>query len=297
MTEAPPPPSDDSGAGSTPPPDAPPPPPPGGYPPPPPPPSGGYPPPPPPPSGGYPPPPPPPAGAPPSGYGQPAYAAPAYGAPDGQPGLGDSLSYGWKKFQENAGPILTAGVVYIVGAGIVAALLYFTLLAGARGSASGFTGVLLVAALQSLLFGLLGYLVQAAFIRGALAVTSGEKLTLQTFLATANIGQVLLAALIISVASAIGTLLCYLPGLIVSFLTAFTLFFVLDRNMDAISAIKASIDFAIKNLGLLIAFVIVAGLILVFSAILCIIPLLVTGPVVLIAQAYLFRRLQGQPAL
>jgi uncharacterized membrane protein len=309
MTEAPPPPPSDDDRPAQPPAGSPPSPPSaptGGYPPPPPPPPGyGQPPPPagygqpppPQPAAGYPPPPPPPPPA--AGYGQPAYGAPAYGEPygsaGGQPGFGDALSYGWAKFQQNVASILAALLIYIVGAVVVGGILFAVLVLPFRDDGSGLVGALLVGALQTVVFGLVGYVIQAGLIRGVLAITRGEKPAVGDFLTPQNLGQILLAAVIISVASGIGTLLCYLPGLIVSFLTQFALYFIIDKNLGAVDGIKASIDFTMKNLGTLLIFSIVAVLIIIVATLLCVLPLLIAFPVVLIAQAYLYRRLQGEP--
>jgi uncharacterized membrane protein len=250
-----------------------------------------------------PPPPPPPGygeapgygGAP--GYQQPAYAGAAgYGAANQttEPGFADALAYGWAKFQQNVSSILVAILIYLVAFLVVGGILFAIVILPMRNSADGFGGALLVAAVQTIIFGVVGYLIQAGFVRGALAITRGEKPTLNTFLDFTNVGQVLLAALIISVASGIGTLLCYLPGIAVSYLAQFTLFYVIDRNLGAVDAIKASIQLTTQHLGVLIVFSIIAGLILVAAAVLCVLPLLVAFPVVLIAQAYLYRRLQGE---
>ncbi len=225
------------------------------------------------------------------GYGQPAYGA---GAPDQPPGLGDALTYGWEKFKANLGPILTAVVVYIVAAAVVFAILYATLIAALSGGDSGLAGALFLAALTAVVAVLLSYLVQAGLIRGALAITRGETPGTQHFFTAENIGPVVVAALLIAVATGIGTLLCYIPGLVVGYLAQYTLFFVIDKNMGAVDAIRASVKFTIEHAGTLIVFAIVAGVLITVATFLCFLPLLVAFPVVLIAQAYLYKRLQGE---
>ena len=61
--------------------------------------------------------------------------------------------------------------------------------------------------------------------------------------------QVVIAAILIAVATAIGTILCYIPGLVVGFLTIFTILFVVDKQLTAVDAIKASFELVTKNFG------------------------------------------------
>ena len=78
------------------------------------------------------------------------------------------------------------------------------------------------------------------------------------------------------------------------FLTSFTLHFIIDKDMGAIDAIKASISFVMANIGTLI--VLLPGLIAAYivGALLCGVGLLVAIPVVVIATAYAYRTLQGE---
>jgi uncharacterized membrane protein len=107
--------------------------------------------------------------------------------------------------------------------------------------------------------------------------------------------QVIVAALIIALLTLVGTVLCYLPALIVGYFTQFTLLFIVDKNMSAIDALGASFRLCANNLGATILFYILAVLTIVVGAILCLVGLLVAVPVVLVALAYTFRRLQGEP--
>ena len=106
--------------------------------------------------------------------------------------------------------------------------------------------------------------------------------------------QVLLAALIVAVATFIGTILCYVPGIIVGFLLNWTMFYVVDKNMGAIDAIKASVKFVTDHLGDTILFYLLGLVVLIVGAILCLVGLLVAVPVVLIGAAYTYRRLNGE---
>jgi hypothetical protein len=231
------------------------------------------------------------------GYGQPAYAG--GGAAYGQqpPGLGDALTYGWEKFKAHAGAILVGLVVYAVAAIVVFGILYVTLLAAARGGDGGFAAGLFFVGLTSFVGIVVGFLVQAGVVRAALAITRGEPPTTAHFFTADQLGTVVVASLLVGLASAVGFALCYLPGIVVSYLTMFTLFFVIDKDMGAVDAIRASVELTTKHAGVLIVFAIVTYLILVVATVLCVLPLLVAFPVVILAQAYLYKRLQDEPVV
>ncbi len=50
--------------------------------------------------------------------------------------------------------------------------------------------------------------------------------------------RVITAALIVAVATFIGTILCYIPGIIVGFLLNWTMFYVVDKDMAPMDAAR-----------------------------------------------------------
>jgi uncharacterized membrane protein len=257
-----------------------------------------------------PPPPPPPPGA---GY-QPYPSAPP---PSQQYGtgysVGSAFNYGWTKFQQNLGPILLAAVAIVVVL-VLIQLISFAVTAGMTGAAGSqmtydpmtgqFTGgaaangLLGAAFFVSLLFSLLSmvvsFVIQAAIIRGALHITYGRQVRLSDMFSLQNIVPVIVASLVIGVLTTIGLMLCIVPGLIVMFFTIYTLYFILDKDMGAFEAIMASVRFVNRNLGTLVGFFLACVLAYIVGALLCGIGLLAAIPVVLIAQAYTYRTLQGE---
>jgi uncharacterized membrane protein len=262
------------------------------------------PPPPAPPTGGYgapPPPPPPPATA----YGQPAVAG------SGSFSVGEAFNWGWAKFQQNAGVIIIASLIYVVAIAVVY-LLWFLLAQGLFISTStitvdqttgqittsggtGFFMSLLFSALSAGIFFVLFAFLQAAIIRGALAIADGKKLELGMMFKTDDLGVVLVAALIVGALSVVGVLACYVGTIVVSFFTAFYLFFVLDKKQGAWESVKSSFNLVSKNIGNVVVLIIGVFVAYFIGAILCGIGLIVTAPVALLAMTYGFRRLQGEP--
>lgn len=253
-------------------------------------------------------------GQPPSNpYGQP-YGQPAGQSPYGQvPGgnapfsVGDAFGYGWNKFKANLGPILIATLVMLAVVAVIQ-ILQFAVTGGSEATfeidpntgeltstSSGMVGGSIIA---SLFFGGLSFLaqlfIQSGIVKGSLDLTRGKPISLGSMFSGIDFVQVLIASLILAVATIIGIVLCVLPGLAVMFLTSFTLYFIIDKELPAIEAIKASISFTMANAGTLIVFFLACIAAYIVGALLCGVGLLVAIPVVVIAQAYTYRTLQGE---
>lgn len=254
----------------------------------------GAPPPPPGQGGGYPPPPPPPG----TGVGGPGPYSPT-----------DAVAYGWNKFKANPAPLLLGTLILLVVSGLISYVTNLIALGifvdessttiNSDGTieidgGSGLFARLLVSMVVSLIVGLISQIIIAGLIKGALDTTDGKPVSVGGMFEGWDKGKVLVAAIIVSVATAIGTLLCYLPGLVIGFLTSYTLFFVVDRNMEPVEAIKASFSFVTANLGHTIVYYLLGILVVIAGAILCGVGLLAAVPIAVVGAAYTFRRLQGQ---
>lgn len=245
---------------------------------------------PPPPYGSQPPPPPPPAGSAPygtpaSGYGagQPPMPPPLPGSTDPYFSPTQAVGYGWRAFKGNAGPFLGLAVLMLVVGGVFSAL-------GDAGS-SGFA--------RQLVFQLAGqvvsYLLAAALIKGALDAVSGRPVSFGSMFEGWDKVQVLIASVLLGVGTMIGLILLVIPGIIFAVLTAFTMYFVVDRHDDAVTAIKNSIGLVRANLGSTIMLGLVSiGVALLGLLALCV-GIFVAIPVIYIAAAYAYRVFQGQP--
>jgi len=288
-----------------------------------------------PPSSEAPPPPPPPADTPPpaspyggdagqpGGYGGDAGQGGGYGAPPPVPPYGqpspssysptDAISFGWNRFKASPATLLIPMIVAWVGLIVIAVIVEFLLvlpLSDTHACTKTVNGItlntqcgpsfftrLLASALASTIILLVFQFLAAGLYRGALRVADGQDFGLGQLFEGWDKGQVAIAAILIAVATGIGTLLCYVPGLIVGFLAQFTLLFIVDKQMKAVDAIKASVKLVVDNLGNTILFYLLALVVTIIGACLCGIGLLVAYPVVLVAYAFTYRRLQGQPVV
>ena len=262
---------------------------------------------------GTPPPPPPP----PPSYGAPPPPAPPisqpnFGAADRPFSVGDAFNWGWAKFQQNASTIVIATLIYIVVLAVIEVLAYVVLgglLLSSAGkievnqttgaiTTSGGTGLIMVlifAALASFVLWVIIAVVQAGIIRGTLDIADGKRVEIADFFKFEKISQVLIAGVIVAIAEAVGTFLCYVPALIVAFFTPFYLFFILDKNLAPWDAIMASVKLVSTNIGSM--FVLIIGVIVAYivGAVLCVIGLIVTMPVALLALTFAYRKFQNEP--
>jgi uncharacterized membrane protein len=261
---------------------------------------------PPPPGYGAPPPPPPPGYGAPAGGGYPAQ--PGYGAPGGQPGaqfsIGEAFSWAWGKFTQNAVPLIVATLIYGVLLGIAYAV---TLLGGGLGgtttttSSDGYTttttdigagGLAAMIAGYILLYAI-GIFAQSAFLSGVLEIADGRQPSIGSFFKPRNLGQVILASIIIGILTSIGSFLCIVPGLIVGIFAQFAVPFVIDRSQNAIDGLKSSFSTVQANFvnALLVWIVGVAAV--TVGALACGVGVLVGGPVAALISIYGYRKLSG----
>jgi uncharacterized membrane protein len=100
-------------------------------------------------------------------------------------------------------------------------------------------------------------------------------------------------SLLVGLAVGVGLVLCVIPGVILWFLLFFAPYYVLDKHQSPGEAMKSSIDLVRNNVGGLIGFLLVAGLIMFIGA-LCCIGVLIAYPVAMLAAAFVFKRINGE---
>ena len=165
-----------------------------------------------------------------------------------------------------------------------------------RMEGGGLFGIAMVLSLlSSALVFAVQLVIQAGIIKGALALSRNQPISIGSAFSGINWGQVVLASIITGAMIFVGLILCIIPGIVVAFLTSYTLYFVIDRNMSAIDAIKASFTMVKDNVGPLLLFFLATIASLIVGACLCGVGLLAAIPIVVLAQVYTFRTLNGDP--
>ena len=192
----------------------------------------------------------------------------------------EPFGYAWNKFMANAGPIIVAILAFLAVLFVANVVLFFL-------------RVNTTSLFLNLVMGVIGVfialLIQIGIIRVALKVVDGQPITSEGVLSTDQLGEFFVAALLLS----IPFLFCYLPGVILLFFAGWFGFFIVDKKQGAIDAIKSSVSLVTENIGVVLVFEILAALIIIAGYCACLVGTFVALPVVVIAQAYLYRRLTG----
>ncbi|MFL6023835.1 MAG: hypothetical protein ACJ72O_10895 [Marmoricola sp.] len=251
---------------------------------------------------------------PPPGYGAPPPPPSPYGAPPagagGYSGV-DAIKYGWEKFSKKPGELLVPALI-VIGSVVVLEIVLQVILRATLLSTHdctrtifgqsveskcgpGFLVSIFGTALAGLVVSFVSQMLGAGLIKSALNVADGLPVNAGDVFGWATKPNVVTTAAIVSGATFVGTLLCYLPGLIVGFLTAFAMFFVVDKDLAPMDAVKASVSFMTSHLGDTIVFYLLAIVTIVVGLILCLVGVLAAIPVVLAAAAYTFRVLHNEP--
>lgn len=237
--------------------------------------------------GSVPPPPPPPPPAPPS-------SAQGFSA-------AEAIAWGWRKFTENTGAVILAMVVVLgvsIALGVLGALLSggfsadsMDPMAGPFQFESQGPGELLSQLVQAAVSVVLG----GVAAKAALEVADGRPFDFFGAFGKVNLVQLIIAGILVGIATTIGFILLVIPGLIVMFLTYFTTYAVVDDDTPAIDGIKRSVKLTTENVGDALVLALLNVLVIIAGAIALCVGLLVAIPVTIFATAYAYRAFNGQP--
>ena len=216
------------------------------------------------------------------GAGMPYYPA---GAMGGAPmSVGDGLSWAWSKFKDNA-------LILVVGFGVWAILsnLGFDSRVELNGEEYGFSYGIPFWGYVAPVVRLFSAIVAANM---SLKVASGRQLEWNDIFSFPNFGASLLASFLTAVATGVGLILCFIPGIIMAFLLYYSVYFTVDKGMDGIAGMKASWATLSSHVGELFPFALTGVGLYILGAI-TLIGWLVTVPLVALLSAYSYMRIQG----
>jgi uncharacterized membrane protein len=201
--------------------------------------------------------------------------------PASGPDVGTALSYGWKKFQENVGPLIA----------IILVPFLIQLVIGGIGFAVRDT-IVLYALLQIASF-VVSVAALLGITRAALMLTAGEPIDFAKVFQYDRWGEWIVFAIVYGLIIGIGLALCLIPGLFAIAFFGLAPFYFVDGRMGIGDALKASQQAASqKGLAFPVLLSVIVG---ALGLIVCFVGALITYPVAFIAVAYLYRYSVGQP--
>jgi hypothetical protein len=210
---------------------------------------------------------------------QPSYTPPGSYIPPSATATADAgaaLSYGWRKFTANVGPLL-AIVLIPVGVQIILSLIGQYVVGGLAGS--------LVFAVISEVVSLM---LAIGIFNAGLMLTAGETPDIGRAFSTDRWGEWILFSFVWGLMVGIGLLLCGIGALVVIAIWGLAPYYFIDRRLGLGDSLRASSQTTQRVDGLRIALPLVAlvGFLGVFA---CIIGVFVTMPVAYVGAAYLYR--------
>ncbi|GAA2070270.1 hypothetical protein GCM10009821_04050 [Aeromicrobium halocynthiae] len=262
---------------------------------------------------------PPPGGVPPmGGYGAPPPGAqpppPPPGTPTGpggQPDIGAGFSWAWAKFQANAAPLVVSTLIIGALAVVAYLIVYLPLLAIVGGGGSeisvdpvtgeitgfsagpGFFVTTLVSAIGLFALFIVIQGVGSNLVRMSLKIADGEEVAVGDLFTFPRGGSTFVTAILLALGTAVGYLLCFLPGIVFAWGAAFTFAFFYDKGLAPVDAIKASFTLFKDNLGPAILTVLLGGLVASAGVLLCFVGVIVSAPIAQLFIVHQYRSMTG----
>lgn len=154
----------------------------------------------------------------------------------------EAISYSWRKFGENSGPMLLATL-----------LLFLVVIPGnyaARSLTDTDLDLSLGGAISTIVTSVLVLVIGAVIARGALDITEGYPFDLVLAFKMLNLVNVVVTALVIAVLTLLGFALLILPGIVVLVLMLFPIYSVVDDDgTNAFDAIRHGFALLSDNAG------------------------------------------------
>lgn len=251
-------------------------------------------------SGATPPPPPPP---PPATPGPPP---PPPASPGSSVDIGAAFSWAIAKFQQHIAVwIGLAAVVFVLRA--VQSLLGSAIsnaasnncvaTGGVNGITACETGIFAgigVSLVLGIVFGALAWLASIGVYRAALKRSEGATPEFSMLTTGENLGPYIVVAIVYGILSAVGLVLCIIPGLIVIFLFQFSPLFALDKGQGVGEAFGNSYNVVMKNLGPVILAALVNIVAAMLGGLIFGILTLITLPFAALFTVHVYRQLNGE---
>ncbi len=180
--------------------------------------------------------------------------------------------------------VVAAVAMNVVGGVVQSALVGTSLLAS-----------MAVGLVVSAVVGAVAYLVVAAMVHGALQVLEGhDRFSFTSALDEVPKERVLVLGFVVTLATAVGSVLLVLPGLVLAILTSFALPALVDRRLSVGGAVRRSVELVMANLKEALVITIVAALIAFAGVVACLVGIVVSMPVAVIVLTQGYVALDGK---
>lgn len=233
-------------------------------------------------------------GAPPSSTPPPSHYSP--GTPPGNvppsaPVSTNIIGQAWSLLQPQIGMWIVAVLIYGAVSGAFQGV---SVLVSAAGGQDPSAIIKLLSGIISIAAFLIGLLANAGLMKMAIhQVRSGQAEISKLFDIMDVIAPVLIAGIVVTIATALGFVACIIPGVIIALGFSMYIPLIVDKKEDAITSIKRSWEACKPHLGALFVLYLLLGLINIAGFCACGLGFFVTYPLTQIAIALTYRNLFG----
>ena len=200
------------------------------------------------------------------------------GGSSGSADIGSALSWSLAKMQEHLSVFLMlSGTIFAVNlvGGIISTKLaensaaYIDSTTGRLTDVgTTFWGGIIGSIILSLVVALVVAFLNIGLLRAALRTTRGETPSFADLTSGENVGKYIITAIVVAILTAVGIVLCILPGLAAAFFLAFAATHALDKGADVGSCLSWSFDAVKRNVGPVIILVLLGFAATIISAVL-----------------------------
>jgi len=196
----------------------------------------------------------------------------------------EAINFGFKVAKENISFFLSVFVVWALLI-IVSQALQFNLKLNKQ---------LLLSFIFSLSMLVVNSIIAMGIINICLKFVDGKKPNLKDIIFTKNLFNFILASIIRNIIIFAGFILFIIPGIIFSIKLQYSEYLIVDKKLDAVSSIKKSWEMTKGVKWNLFLFGVLLGLINILGVLALLLGLLITVPLSLIANTYVYRKLYSQ---
>lgn len=193
----------------------------------------------------------------------------------------EAINFGFKTAKENVPFFLSVFVVWAL----------ITITSQALQASLNLNKQFLLSFIFNLLMWVVNSIIAMGIINICLELVDGKKPNLKDIFYTKKLFNFILASIIRNVIIVAGFILFIIPGIIFSIKLQYSEYLIVDKRLDAVPSIKKSWEITKGVKWNLFLFGLMLGLINILGILALLIGLLITVPLTLIANAYVYRKL------
>lgn len=221
---------------------------------------------------------------------------------------GNAASWAWRRFRANTSTLVLNTLVLFVCGLVVYAIAYgvaksivpdgtlFLKVDQTTGAIEGFGDYFALIGILYLVTFVLAIplsVLSAGYIRTGLRIADGDRPGFADMFRVRRPVRIMLTSAAIALASLVGLIFLYIPGLAVALFSGFAILFIVDKDLAPVEAIKASVSLVKANFANAIIVTFLAGMVSLIGIFALVIGILASAPVGMLMHIYAYRYFTG----